>query len=574
MNALNPIYTEKRECQDCYKCIRECPVKAIRVSGGFATVSPEMCILCGRCVASCPNGAKRVRDDLPNAKSLLVSGRRVIASVAPSFVSEFPGVKPRQLIRGLKQLGFYAVSETALGAQQVSASVAALMKREPPEVWISSACPTVVEYIRKYHPECLPHISSLLSPVLAHCKMLRAHYGEDIGIVFIGPCIAKKIDAEQHAELLDIVLTFEDLVRWFGERNISVGDLHELPTDVFEPEEAREGALYPIEGGMIPGNARAKGAQDSHYMSFSGLRSVSQAIEGVADWKPEHNVFLELTACAGSCVNGPKSARNRSIARKRYEVIRYSKAPEGPPRSASLDIRGEFEPSPIWQNGHTEMQLLDALRSVGKTAPEDELNCGGCGYDSCRQFAHALIDRNAERMMCATYMRKLAQKKANALIRKMPSAVVIVDEKLKIVECNANFVRMFPAEAELGEAFPPGLEGVALDQIVPFSYLFERVIESGEDIVGRDIRYNRNILNASIFNIDPHAVAGGIFLDITEPAFQKEQIIERAREVVQKNLKTVQQIAYLLGENAAESEITLNSIVQSFSPRDVEESSE
>lgn len=574
MNALNPIYTEKRECQDCYKCIRECPVKAIRVSGGFATVSPEMCILCGRCVASCPNGAKRVRDDLPNAKSLLVSGRKVIASVAPSFVAEFPGIRPRQLIRGLKQLGFYAVSETALGAQQVSASVSKLMNQEPPEVWISSACPTVVEYIRKYHPECLPHISSLLSPVLAHCKMLRAHYGDDIGIVFIGPCIAKKIDAEQHPELLDIVLTFEDLTRWFGERNINVGELHELPTDIFEPEEAREGALYPIEGGMIPGNVRAKGAHDSHYMSFSGLRSVGQAIEGVADWKPEHNVFLELTACAGSCVNGPKSMRNRSIARKRYEVIRYTKSPDSSPRGATLDIRGDFEPSPIWQNGHTDMQLLDALRSVGKTAPEDELNCGGCGYDSCRQFAHALIDRNAERIMCATYMRKLAQKKANALIRKMPSAVVIVDEKLKIVECNANFIRMFPAEAELGEAFPPGLEGVALDQIVPFSYLFERVIESGEDIVGRDIRYNRNILNASIFNIDPHAVAGGIFLDITEPAFQKEQIIERAREVVQKNLKTVQQIAYLLGENAAESEITLNTIVQSFSPRGVEESSD
>ena len=574
MNALNPIYTEKRECQDCYKCIRECPVKAIRVSGGCATVSTEMCILCGRCVASCPNGAKRVRDDLPNAKSLLVSGRRVIASVAPSFVVEFPGVRPTQLIRGLKQLGFYAVSETALGAQQVSANVSKLMKQEPPEVWISSACPTVVEYIRKYHPECLPHISSLLSPVLAHCKMLRAHYGDDIGIVFIGPCIAKKIDAEQHAELLDIVLTFEDLTRWFGERNININDLHELPTDTFEPEEAREGALYPIEGGMIPGSVRAKGAHDSHYMSFSGLRSVSQAIEGIAEWKPEHNVFLELTACAGSCVNGPKSMRNRSIARKRYEIIRYTKAPESTSRRTPLDIRGEFEPSPIWQNGHTDMQLLDALRSVGKTSPEDELNCGGCGYDSCRQFAHALIDRNAERMMCATYMRKLAQKKANALIRKMPSAVVIVDEKLKIVECNANFIRMFPAEAELGEAFPPGLEGVALDQIVPFSYLFERVIESGEDIVGRDIRYNRNILNASIFNIDPHAVAGGIFLDITEPAFQKEQIIERARGVVQKNLKTVQQIAYLLGENAAESEITLNTIVQSFSPRDVEESSD
>lgn len=574
MNALNPIYTEKRECQDCYKCIRECPVKAIRVSGGFATVSPEMCILCGRCVASCPNGAKRVRDDLPRAKSLLVSGKKVIASVAPSFVAEFPGVRPKQLVRALKQLGFYAVSETALGAQHVSASINELMKHEPPTVWVSSACPTVVEYIRKYQPDCLPNISSLMSPVLAHCKMLRAHYGDDIGIVFIGPCIAKKIDAEQHPELLDVVLTFEDLTRWFGERSVNVADVHELPSDRFEPEEAREGALYPIEGGMIPGSQRQNGAHDSHYMSFSGLRSVGQSLEGVPEWKPEHNIFLELTACAGSCVNGPKAVRNRSIARKRYEVIKYSKAPDGSPRAASMDIPCEFEADPVLLSEHSELEIREALRSVGKTSSDDELNCGGCGYDSCRQFADALIDRKAERMMCATYMRKLAQKKANALIRKMPSAVVIVDEKLKIVECNQNFVRMFPAEPELGEAFPPGLEGVALEHIVPFSYLFERVLESGEDIVGRDIRYDRNILNASIFSIDPHAVVGGIFLDITEPAFQKEQIIERAREVVQRNLKTVQQIAYLLGENAAESEITLNTIVQSFSPKDVEESSD
>jgi iron only hydrogenase large subunit-like protein len=573
MNALNPIYTEKRECQDCYKCIRECPVKAIRVSGGFATVSPEMCILCGRCVASCPNGAKRVRDDLTVAKSLLVSGRKVIASVAPSFVAEFPGVGPKQLIRGLKQLGFYAVSETALGAQQVSASIGVLMKQDPPGVWISSACPTVVEYIRKYKPECLSNISSLFSPVLAHCKMLRAAYGDDIGIVFIGPCIAKKIDAEQHPELLDVVLTFEDLTRWFGERGINLADLRALSSDHFEPEEAREGALYPIEGGMIPGHLRDNAVRDSQYMAFSGLRSVGQAIQGIPDWKPEHNIFLELTACAGSCVNGPKSAHNRSIARKRYEVIKYSKAPDGR-RRAPLEIPCEFEPVPVLQNRHTEMQVREALRSVGKTSLDDELNCGGCGYDSCRQFADALIDKKAERMMCATYMRKLAQKKANALLKKMPSAVVIVDEKLKIVECNQNFIRMFPAEPELGEAFPPGLEGVALEHIIPFSYLFERVIETGEDIVGRDIRYQRNILNGSIFTIDPNSVVGGIFLDITEPQFQKEQIIERAREVVQRNLKTVQQIAYLLGENAAESEITLNTIVQSFSPKDLEESSD
>jgi len=204
---------------------------------------------------------------------------------------------------------------------------------------------------------------------------------------------------------------------------------------------------------------------------------------------------------------------------------------------------------------------------VGKYSADDELNCGGCGYDSCRDFAHALIAHNAERMMCATYTRKLAQKKANALLKKMPSAVVIVDENLKIIECNLNFVRLFSDE----DAETVNLEGSALSAVIPFSYLFRRVLDSDEDIVGHDIRYQRSILNTSIFTIEPHAVMCGIFQDITKPIFQKEQIIGRAREVIQKNLKTVQQIAYLLGENAADSEIILNSIVRSFSPEEVDD---
>jgi PAS domain-containing protein len=172
-------------------------------------------------------------------------------------------------------------------------------------------------------------------------------------------------------------------------------------------------------------------------------------------------------------------------------------------------------------------------------------------------------------MMCATYTRKLAQKKANALLQKMPSAVVIVDDALKIIECNAHFVRLFSEDVEQAKE----LEGVALDSVIPFSSLFRRVLDGGEDIVSHDIRYQRSILNSSIFSIEPQSVLCGIFQDITEPIFQKEQIITRAREVIQKNLKTVQQIAYLLGENAADSEIILNSIVRSFSPEEVDEKS-
>jgi len=567
MARLNAIYTRQRECQDCHKCIRECPVKAIRVEDGYARVVPDLCIMCGLCVLACPHSAKQVRDDLADAKALLTSGRKVIVSLAPSFVAQFGGVRPAQLIHALKGLGFFAVSETALGAQQVSASIHSLMRSEPKQIWISSACPVVVDFIAKYHPECQVHLTGLLSPLLSHCKMLRATYGEEIATVFIGPCIAKKKEAEQHPELLNVVLTFEDLERWLAEENIDVTKIETSAEDRFLPQEAEEGALYPIDGGMVPAVAGRREVNSLQFMSFSGIGNVEQALKSIPEWHPKHNIFFELTACAGSCVNGPKAARTTSVARRRYDILNYAKPASKFPRKPSPEITGHYDAAAIARPAYTEMQLQDALRTVGKYSADDELNCGGCGYDSCRDFARALIERNAERMMCATYTRKLAQKKANALLQKMPSAVVIVNEDLKIIESNKHFARLFAVDDNQSME----MEGGTYNVEVPFSNLFKRVLETGTDIVGHDIRYQRSILNTSIFTIEPHAVLCGIFQDITQPIFQKEQIIARAREVIQKNLNTVQQIAYLLGENAADSEITLNSIVNSFSPEDADD---
>jgi len=262
------------------------------------------------------------------------------------------------------------------------------------------------------------------------------------------------------------------------------------------------------------------------------------------------------------------AARARSLARRRYDIIHYARHAGEFPRKVELDIAQRYAVAPVNPAEYTELQLQEALRTVGKYSAADELNCASCGYDTCRDFARAMIAGNAERLMCATYTRKMAQKKANALLQRIPSAVVIVDENMKIIECNSIFVRLFSTEAEQ----PKNLEGSTLGGVMPFSDLFRRVLDSGEDIVGHDIRYERSILNTSIFTIEPHSVIGGIFQDITQPSFQKEQIIGRAQEVIQKNLQTVQQIAFLLGENAADSEIILNSIVHSFSPEEVEDS--
>ena len=567
MNYLNPIFTEKRECQDCYKCVRNCPVKAIKVQNGYASVVPELCIVCGHCVEVCPSGAKKVRDDLAHARQLLTLKKSVFVSLAPSFVTEFPGVTAAQMVGALKRLGFAGVSETALGAQQVSAQAAALLQRNPERVLVSSACPTVVCYLQKKRPGGAALLTGLLSPLLTHCQMLRQAFGAGIGIVFIGPCIAKKIESAQHPDLLEIVLTFEDLRRWLAQERIVPEAIVAAVEDQFVPESSAEGAWYPVDGGMIAGMKSICAVNDGSLMAFSGLGAIRKALDGIEELKPDHGLFLELLACEGGCVNGPKVSRRDATVLKRRLVLRPV-APAGLalPRAALVESAADFSVAAVLAPRYPDAQIREALRSVGKFAPADEMNCGGCGYDTCREFGIALLGQQAERAMCVTYMRQLAFKKANALLQKMPSAVVIVNEALRVIEFNAAFVSLFAPDRAAPEPDAGSLEGLALAEVMPFASLFHNVLKTGEDILDRDLRFQNTILHATIFSIEKHCLVGGIIQDITKPAVRKEQVIRKAREVIAKQLATTQQIAYLLGENAAESEITLNSIIESFSP--------
>lgn len=571
MDNRSPIYTEKHECQDCYKCVRQCPVKAIRVQDAYATIVAEMCVYCGACVSVCPNTAKHVRNDLPRARQLVRLPPRVFVSLAPSWLTEFPGITAGQMIAALKRLGFAAVSETALGAQQVSAHVAQSLREQPGQLLLSSACPTVVAYIQKHKPHLTSAVTGLLSPLLAHCRMLRRHFGEAIAIVFIGPCIAKKLEADDNPELLDIALTFEDLRIWLAAERIDPRMLTPAAEDLFAPQAAEEGALYPVDGGMIAGIRTHCRVDDASFMSFSGLPAVEKALDGLEELDPlDQGLFLELLACEGGCINGPKVTHPGNTVAKRQRVLVSTRFPDenAVPRLPEIAIQRSIAALPLSQEPPTEARISEVLRSIGKRSIEDELNCGGCGYDSCREFGKALIAQRAERAMCVSWMRQLAFKKANVLIHKMPSAVVIVDSDLRILECNNAFVAIINHLHPV--ASPLELEGLSLIDLLPFHNLFASVLKNDMDILDRDIRFVDTILHLSIFTIEPHAVVGAILQDITRPAVQKEQVIRRAREVIQKNLATVQKIAYLLGENAAESEVTLNSIIESFSPAKIE----
>ncbi len=566
MNNLNPIYTEKAQCQDCYKCIRECPVKAIKIQNGAAAVIPEMCLLCGHCVDVCPANAKKVRDEMEKVESLLSSEKKVLVSLAPSFISEFSSWKPAQLIAALKSLGFYAVSETALGAQQVSAHVAQQLKLQNGKIFISSACPVVVDLITRYLPHFTPSITALLSPMLSHSKLLHKKFGNDIGIVFIGPCIAKKREADSHPHLIDAAITFSDLRKWLEKKNIDPASITPVETDRFVPGTAEEGSLYPMDGGMAATIKANCSVHDSCFMSFSGLKNIMSALDGLDDLTLEQNVFIEALACEGGCLNGPQAQNRNSTALKRYKVIDYSHYPRKKiPRSPTFPINDFPSDAAIEHKVFDAQEIAKALRQIGKIQSHDELNCGGCGYDSCRDFAHALLIGKAEKTMCVTYMRKLAQNKASGLLRTMPSGVIIVDEHLKVIEMNKNFAKLFGADIETVFDSNPGMEGASLEKIAPFHGLFTHVLQYADDIIQKDIRVGNRIFNGSIFTVEPHTVVGGVFADITAPSIQKEQIIRRSQEIINKNLSMVQKIAYLLGENASESETVLTSIIQSFS---------
>lgn len=570
--AAQLIYTEAAECQDCYKCLRQCSVKAIKIENGHAMIMPELCIACGHCVEICPVGAKRVRNDLDRVRRLLLAKKQVIVSLAPSFLTEFSDMGIGQLITGLQGLGFYGVSETALGAQEVSAHAARLMSTAHAGIYISSACPTAVELIKKYYPASGHLITPLLSPVLAHCRLLRSQYGSEIGVVFIGPCIAKKNEAERHPELLNAAITFEELRQWWAEAGIHPDRLAADDGKAFIPGPALEGALYPVDGGMVAGIKANCTVNDGQFMVFSGISTMREALKDIDGMTNGAPLFIEVLACKGGCVSGPKARRVKSTLRKRQEILQYAPYPAGAlPREPQTDITAAWDIAAVAKLCCSDVDIRAALKRVGKTSSRDELNCGSCGYDSCRAFAVALQGGRAEPSMCAGYMRKLAGKKADALIRTMPAGLVIVDNRLQVVECNWKFAELMGPEVLARYEVKGCLEGSELGKITSLHRLFQRVISRHPDAVESDIKIRDRVLHASVFSIEPEHLAGGIFQDITAPAVQKERIITKAKEVIAKNIATVQQIAYLLGENAADSEVILNSIVNSFAPESIDE---
>lgn len=597
MNSFYPIYTTANECQDCYKCVRHCSCKAIQIVNARAAVIPDRCVCCGECVKVCPSHAKKIRSDLGRAKLLVETKETVFASIAPSFHGFFPNISIERLAAGMKRLGFAGTSETALGAQLVSSFNAQLLAQSKPGVYISSACPAIVDYIGKYLPEWKDAILPIASPVMAHAKLLRQTYqveGEKpIKVVFFGPCAAKKNESDRNANILNLALTFTDLQQWFDEAKIDLTDAASLPDAPVVPEPAQEGRLYSFEGGM---NDTMRSDDPSvQLLAISGLTNVQRVLEQVDRATIETlggKVFLELLACDGGCVNGPVMPEGGSrvdilmktaLAAKQAAIHQATENPsaatEGKTatsvttanirtssvgRPVNLDIRLPILVKPIHDLPKEEWVIKEALESVGKFKPEDELNCGGCGYNTCRQFAQAMIDGKAESKMCLSWLRKNSEKTSNALIKFIPIAVVLADKNLQVIECNRHFAQL--AGDDTLEAFDAvgNLTGAFLDTIVEYTDLFNMVLKTGEEVERYNQLYGNRIVNISVFSISPGQTVGAVIQDVTQSELQREQIAEKAREVIRKNVLTVQKIARDLGEHMADTEILLNEVAGTY----------
>ncbi|MDR2934370.1 MAG: 4Fe-4S binding protein [Candidatus Adiutrix sp.] len=570
MAPVSPIHTVHSECQDCYKCLRHCPVQAIKVLNGQADVMPRRCLACGRCVSACPSGAKRVRYDLDKARELIADGGKVMASLAPSWRGTLSRNRP-QLIAALKALGFAGVSETALGAQELSIRTAALLNHSGPGLHISSACPVIVDYVLAYRPDFAANIIPFASPALTHARLLKNEYGEDTSVVFIGPCFGKKNEADRHPDLIAAALTFGELKVWLEDvKEISVKDLS--PDDeeaLFQPGRANEGALYPLDGGMNESIRRVGVKNEVQLLNLDSLDLFIKALGELDPGAIVRPLFIEALACAGGCVAGPGIASERSVFLKMSAVLRHVVSRIEVPQSPKVTVPVTYEPAGLTAPEHTLEEIEAALHSLGKYTPEDQINCSGCGYPSCLDLARALLDGNAEPAMCVSHMRHLATRKAAAMIKSMPSAMVMVDGNLDIIEVNEAFLRMFTGGADspyLGH--PERLVGEPVESWLEFPELFRRVLKTGEDVYREHQPYNKRLYDLHIFNVERHKIIGAVVTDATILGRARERTAHRAREVISKNITIVQEIACLLGEHMVETETLLSAIAEDYGDDD------
>ncbi len=549
---------KKSNCKNCYKCIRHCPVKSIRFSGNQAYIIGNECIMCGQCFVVCPQDAKQIVDETEKVKVLLQSGDPVVVSLAPSFIANYEGVGIGAMREALKQLGFYDVEETAIGATLVKNEYERMIEEKTHDIIISSCCHSVNLLIQKYFPAELPYLADVLSPMQAHCKDIKRRI-PNAKTVFIGPCVAKKDEAQYYEGIVDAVLTFDELTNWLKAQNI------ELKPEMDHDENSRA-RFFPTTGGILKTmNTENTGYT---YMAIDGTENCIAALHDI-ERGGMHGCFIEMSACSGSCVGGPVMEKfHRSPVRDYASVSKFAGEKDFEVDSPDpLTMKKNFTFIERKLQQPSEAEIRDTLRQMGKMKPSDELNCGSCGYNTCREKAVAILQGKAEISMCLPYLKDKAESFSDTIVRNTPNGLIVLNEKLEVQQINQaalKIINVRNASVVLG------------DQVVrildPTDFI--KVLNSGRSIHNKRTylaEYEKYVEESILYDKE-YRLLVCILRDVTEEENQRErkekishQTVEIADRVVDNQMRIVQEIASLLGETAAETKIALTKLKESIS---------
>ena len=553
----NCLTLKKSNCKSCYKCILHCRVKSIRCSGNQAHIIGNECILCGHCFVVCPQNAKEIVDETEKVRVLIQSGAPVVASLAPSFVANYEGVGIGSMREALKKLGFADAEETALGATLVKREYDRILAEEDRDVVISSCCHSVNLLIQKYFPRVLPYLADVLSPMQAHCEDIKRRV-PDARTVFIGPCVAKKDEAEYYAGIVDAVLTYEELTNWLKAEGV------ELRREQ-EPDPCSLARFFPTTGGIL--KTMAMDAPDYSYLAVDGVENCIAALKEIDQGKI-HHCFIEMSACVGSCAGGPVMEKYGHSPLKDYlAVARYAGDRDfGIDQPETGKLRKRFDPIEQQAAVPSESEIRDILREMGKFKPSQELNCGSCGYNTCREKAIAIYQGKADVSMCLPYLMEKAENVSDTIARNSPNGIIMLNDRLEVQQVNPAALKILHLRTE---------SAVLGDQVV-------RILDPAPFLqvqsTGRGIFHQRSYLAEYGCTVEQTVVPAEdgrmllcIMRDVSEEEDarrQKEEIsrqtVEVADKVVDKQMRIVQEIASLLGETAAETKIALSKLKESI----------
>ncbi len=555
-------------CKHCYKCVRNCRVKAISVKNEQAHIVREACIHCGLCLEVCPQNAKTFASDIDRIKRFLRTGTHTVVSLAPSFMGVLPYEKPGQIVHALLKLGFSEVRETAEGAVLVTKEYQKLLEEGEMENIITTCCPSMNDLIEKYHPSLTKYMAPVVSPMIAHGRLIKKMYGEDTKVIFMGPCIAKKEEAigdQRVTGAIDAILTFEEFLDWVKEEGIEINKCEDKP--VANPA-VNVNRAYPVSGGVIRSIlADEEEREPYHKLYVDGIDACIELLESMENRELEH-CFVEVNICDGGCIKGPASKNWKSSftrAKLRVEEQVKHEPADAAIVADAISLEKKFADRSKKQNLPTEADIKEILRRIGKTKKEDELNCGACGYSSCRAKAVAVYQGKAEVDMCLPYAVARAESMSNVVMDETPNLVLIVNRELRICECNKL------AQKFLGVNRKEALESYIFEYIETQD--IEEVLDTKKAIINRKIDHPQIHLKAeqSIVYIEDLDAVLVIYQDISKQELAKEkrlhlkmETVEMAQRVIDKQMMVAQEIAGLLGETTAETKVTLTKLRDSI----------